>query len=174
MANKFILDACCGCKFMWFDKENPNVIFNDIRKEEKGFIERRKNLEVNPNTQYDFRNLPFKNKQFKLITFDPPHLKGKMDKSTLKGCYGVIEGDFESYLGLGFRELWRCLDDYGVLFCKFNDVHISFKDIELLFPTKPLFQTSTNRSKNCITRWFCFMKNPNDVNATEEETEEEK
>lgn len=29
-----ILDACCGGKMFWFDKNNPEVLFTDIRREE--------------------------------------------------------------------------------------------------------------------------------------------
>ena len=29
-----ILDACCGSRMFWFDKDNPNVTFMDIRDEE--------------------------------------------------------------------------------------------------------------------------------------------
>ena len=162
--DKFILDACCGCKFIWIDKNNPYVIYNDVRREKKGFLERRKNLEINPNSNYDFRKLPFKDNRFKLIVFDPPHLLGKMDKSTLKACYGVLNKDnYMDVLSDGIKELWRVLDDYGILFFKFNNIHIDFEVLISLFPTKPLFQTSTNRSKNCESRWFCFMNIPNNI-----------
>lgn len=33
--NKKILDACCGSKMFWFDKNNPNVEFCDTRTMEK-------------------------------------------------------------------------------------------------------------------------------------------
>ncbi len=159
--NKKILDACCGAKFIWIDKNNPNVIYNDIRKEKKGFLERRRNIEINPDINYDFRKLPFENNRFKLIIFDPPHILGKMDKSTLKACYGVLDkNNYEDVLKEGIIELWRVLDNYGTLFLKFNNVHIPFDNILNLFPVKPLIQTSTNRSKNCESRWFCFMKIP--------------
>ena len=36
LENKFILDACCGCRMMWNNKQHPNVLYMDIRKEEKG------------------------------------------------------------------------------------------------------------------------------------------
>lgn len=158
MENKYILDVCCGPKFIWFDKNNPNVIFNDIRKEEKGFINIRKNINIEPNTNYDFKNLNFKNNQFKLIIFDPPHIIGKMDKSTLKKCYGVLNNNWEKELKIGINEIWRVLDNNGILMFKFNNVSINFDDIIKLFPEKPLFQTSTNRSKNTESRWFIFMK----------------
>ena len=31
---KIILDACCGSRMFWFDKENPLALFADIRDEE--------------------------------------------------------------------------------------------------------------------------------------------
>ena len=30
---KLILDACCGSRMFWFDKQNPNVLFVDKRSE---------------------------------------------------------------------------------------------------------------------------------------------
>lgn len=33
--NKQILDVCCGSKMFWFEKDNPNVEFCDIRKIDK-------------------------------------------------------------------------------------------------------------------------------------------
>jgi hypothetical protein len=162
---KFILDACCGAKFIWIDKNNPFVVFNDIRKEYKGFIGRRKNIEIMPDINCDFRKLPFLNNKFKLIIFDPPHILGNMDKSTLKACYGVLNKDtYENMLKEGIIELWRVLDNYGILLFKFNNVHISFENILNLFPDKPLIQTSTNRSKNTESRWFVFMKIPKELN----------
>ena len=29
---KYILDACCGSRMFWFDKQNPNVVFADNRE----------------------------------------------------------------------------------------------------------------------------------------------
>lgn len=30
---KPIIDVCCGSRMFWFDKDNPNVEFCDIRQE---------------------------------------------------------------------------------------------------------------------------------------------
>ena len=35
---KIILDACCGSRMSWFDKENPLALFADIRDEEQYFV----------------------------------------------------------------------------------------------------------------------------------------
>ena len=46
---KPILDACCGSKMFWFDKENENVVFMDKQraKEEINFMRWRK-LSIKP------------------------------------------------------------------------------------------------------------------------------
>jgi len=165
--NKFILDACCGPKYMWFNKNHPNTLYIDNRKEEKGFLERRKNMEVNPDVVADFRELSFGDKKFKLIVWDPPHLLlGKT--SLLRKQYGSLNKEtWEEDYKQGFLELWKHLEEYGVLIFKFNDYDIPFKKVLALFPVQPLFgNTATNvKSK---TKWFCFMKIPNDVKAHKE------
>ena len=45
--DKLILDACCGPRMMWFDKQNPLAVFMDIRDEECTLCDGR-NLEVHP------------------------------------------------------------------------------------------------------------------------------
>ncbi len=37
-----ILDACCGARMMWFDKENPCAIFMDCREVEATLCDGRK------------------------------------------------------------------------------------------------------------------------------------
>ena len=48
LKNKYILDACCSVKAMWYNKNHPNAVYIDIREEEKGFNQHEKNLEVKP------------------------------------------------------------------------------------------------------------------------------
>lgn len=71
--DKLILDACCGSRMMWFDKQNPLAVFMDIRDEECTLCDGR-NLEVHPDVVGDFRNIPFEDATFRLVVFDPPHL----------------------------------------------------------------------------------------------------
>lgn len=44
---KIILDACCGSRMFWFDKENPLILFADIRDEEHTLCDGR-SLKVHP------------------------------------------------------------------------------------------------------------------------------
>lgn len=69
---KPILDACCGSRMFWFDKENPLAVFMDYRDENHTLCDGR-SLRVNPDVFGDFRDMPFADKTFKLVVFDPPH-----------------------------------------------------------------------------------------------------
>lgn len=55
---KIILDACCGSRMFWFDKENPLALFADIRDEEYILCDGR-NLKVHPDIVSDFTDMPF-------------------------------------------------------------------------------------------------------------------
>lgn len=74
MSIKTILDACCGGRTFWFDKENPNVLFIDKYPRDKGCVEARPNFECKPDQVMDFTQLEFLDKTFKMVVFDPPHL----------------------------------------------------------------------------------------------------
>jgi hypothetical protein len=166
LKNKFILDACCGMKYMWYNKKHPNTIYMDIRKEEKGFNKNRPFDEVKPDIQGDFTNLPreLKDKKFKLIVWDVPHFKGRKLTVNLTKCYGVLNPEtWQSDINKGFLELWNVLDDYGVLLFKFSDYHIKFKDILKQIPEEPLFYNITNSTGRSDVKWFCFMKIPEET-----------
>lgn len=69
-----VLDPCCGSRMFWFDKNDQRCLFGDIREESHILCDGRA-LEIKPDMQIDFRNLPFPDNTFKLVVFDPPHLE---------------------------------------------------------------------------------------------------
>lgn len=73
MANVKILDACCGSKMFWFDREHKETVYMDNRTENTTLCDGRK-LIVKPDIVADFREMPFKDETFYLVVFDPPHL----------------------------------------------------------------------------------------------------
>ena len=163
MKDKFILDACCGPRFMWFNKNHPNTIYVDIREEKKGYLKERPNCEVDPDIIADFRNLPFKDKQFKHIVWDPPHLLKLMETSIMRKKFGVLNKEtWQADLKKGFNECWRVLDDYGTLVFKWNEGNIMTTKVLSLFPIEPLYGHPTAKSGK--TKWMTFMKIPNDKN----------
>ena len=76
---KKIIDVCCGGRSFWFDKENPNVEFCDIRNEGDIQLCNGQTIRVAPDTVCDFTNLPFEDNTYYLAVFDPPHLIGKKE-----------------------------------------------------------------------------------------------
>ena len=163
LTNKFILDACCGNRYMWKNKRHPNALYIDIRKEDKGFIESEPNVCVHPDIIANFTKLPdeIKRHKFKLIVWDVPHFKARrLTGVMLKKFGGLNPETWQSDLSKGFSELWSVLEDYGILLFKFSDYHIKFENVLRLIPEKPLFFNRTSSTGKTETKWFCFMKIP--------------
>lgn len=160
MKDKFILDACCGGRMCWFNKKHPNALYIDNRTLAKGTIEQRPNFEVSPDKIIDFTKLGFKDNTFKLVLFDPPHLKSLGKNSWMAKKYGVVDNYHE--LKKGFNECWRVLGDYGILIFKWSTEtekrSMSVKKILKLFGKEPLFGHTTGSKSH--THWLCFMKLP--------------
>lgn len=71
--DKLILDACCGSRMFWFDRTNPDVLFMDIRTEQHTLSDGR-DLQIKPDIEADFRDMPFADNTFHQVVFDPPIL----------------------------------------------------------------------------------------------------
>lgn len=137
--DKQILDACCGSRMFWFDKEHPAIVFMDNRSFAQNLCDGRR-FEVKPDLIADFREIPFPDESFRLVVFDPPHLCRAGESSWLGIKYGILESTWQDDLRRGFEECMRVLMDYGVL---------------KLLPVQPLFG---HRRGKAI--WMCFMKFP--------------
>lgn len=148
-----ILDACCGSKMFWFDKNNPDVMFMDKRKVNTKLNDGRE-LFVMPDTVGDFRDMPFKDNSFHMVVFDPPHLIKAGKNSWLAKKYGTLDPiTWKSDLQRGFNECVRVLKPYGTLIFKWSEDQIPTSEVLKLFSCEPLF--GDKRSK---TRWLVFMK----------------
>lgn len=155
MPDKLALDACCGSKMMWFDKNNPNVVFADIRTENHTLCDGR-SLEIKPDVQADFTKLPFADNSFYLVAFDPPHMKNLGKNSWMAKKYGVLNRTWQQDIKQGFDECMRVLKPNGVLVFKWNESQIKTSTIIQLLQVQPLFgHTSGRQSK---THWMTFLK----------------
>lgn len=150
-----ILDACCGSKMMWFDKENPNVLFADKRSETHTLCDGRV-LKINPDFVMDFTNMPFKDDSFSLVVFDPPHLNKLGKNSWMAKKYGVLPPTWESDIKTGFQECMRVLKPNGTLIFKWNENQIKINKIIEVIGEKPLFGHPSGKHGQTI--WMTFFK----------------
>lgn len=155
MSYPAILDPCCGSRMFWFDPKNQGVLFGDIRDESHILCDGRA-LEVKPDVQMDFRSMPFPDGSFKLVSFDPPHLRKAGALSWLGLKYGVLGQDWREDIRKGFAECFRVLEPEGILIFKWNEDQIKVSEILALTDQKPLFGHKSG--KRMATHWITFMK----------------
>lgn len=138
---------------MWFDKNNPEVVFMDKRS---GFFKASNGIvaEVIPDVKACFTNLPFESASFKLVVFDPPHRSDLTEDNWMAIQYGKLFAGWEEMIRAGFSECMRVLEPGGVLIFKWNEKQIKLKRIMPLLPQKPLFGHTSGKH----TIWMTFIK----------------
>ena len=160
---KPVLDPCCGSRMMYADKNNPNVLFGDIRSESITVTDRSngkqdgtRTIHIEPDTIMDFRALPFSDGAFKLVSFDPPHLVKAGPKSWLAAKYGKLSDNWRDDIAKGFSECLRVLEPHGVLVFKWNETQVKVREVLELAPISPLFGHISGRKG--LTHWLVFIK----------------
>lgn len=147
-----ILDACCGSRMFWFNRQHKDAIYMDKRELSTILCDGRK-LEVKPDIIADFRNIPFEDESFYMVVFDPPHLVKIGENSWMAKKYGKLDSTWKDDLAQGFRECMRVLKPNGTLIFKWNEDQIKLSEILKAINYEPLF--GDRRSK---THWLVFMK----------------
>ena len=150
-----VLDPCCGSRMMWFDRQHPDAVFGDKRSEQHVLCDGR-TLRIEPDALMDFTALPYPDGTFKLVAFDPPHLRHAGPKSWLRAKYGVLGDNWREDLRRGFAECFRVLSSDGVLVFKWNETQVKLAEIMALTPHQPLFGNTSG--KKAGTHWMVFMK----------------
>ena len=158
VTDKLILDATCGGRMMWFDKTNPLVLFIDNRELPPTDLRDGRLFEVKPDVIADFTSLPFPDKHFKLVVFDPPHLIRVSDVAYMKVKYERLTKDWPTVIRDGFNECMRVLDDYGTLIFKWSEIQIPTNKVIEAIGKQPLFGHISGKKMN--THWMTFMKIP--------------
>jgi|SRR5882672_9013 len=151
-----VLDACCGPRMMWFDREDRRALFIDKRQETHA-IDGRNSIAIEPDAIADFTAMPFPDDSFYLVVFDPPHVNASRagkNGSRFTKYYGVLPKDWEGLLRAGFAECFRVLKPHGMLVFKWSEHCYPLNDVLALTPHKPLFGHRTTRA----THWYTFMK----------------
>lgn len=175
LEEKYILDVTCGARSIWFQKEQENTIFTDIRKEPEGFDPHRPKTEVCPDMVMDYRDLSFPDESFNLVVWDPPHFKDLCKKSWICKRYGSLNSEtWQTDLKRGYQQIMRVLKPTGVLIMKWSNTKekskrsISLKEMLKILPDRPLFGHTTG--SNSQTNWICFMKIPKELERPESQT----
>jgi SAM-dependent methyltransferase len=157
---KRIIDVCCGGRMFWFDKENPDVLFVDIRPAEKfttGLGKHKRNRSIRPDKVMDFRKLDIKAESFSLVVFDPPHLASVGSNSFTARTYGRLDKQtWRDDLRKGFSECFRILKPNGVLIFKWCEYEIPLREVLALTSVKPLFGHPSGKQQK--THWISFIK----------------
>jgi SAM-dependent methyltransferase len=158
---KKVLDACCGARMFWFDREDPRAVFLDKRHETHVLpdVSSRggsRTLVVRPDVLGDFTMLPFDDARFALVCFDPPHLTRNGDTSWMTKKYGTLKGDWRAMLRAGFEECFRVLKADGVLVFKWAEGDVPVSEVLALTPERPLF--GSQFGKTAKSHWLVFMK----------------
>ncbi|XUD03028.1 methyltransferase [Enterococcus sp. AZ177] len=150
---KKILDACCGSRMFWYDKQNKDVLYMDNRQLDDTLCDGR-SLKVEPDVVADFRFMPFDDNSFYHVVFDPPHLIKVGENSWLAKKYGKLdESNWKSDIKQGFDECMRVLKTNGTLVFKWNEDQIKLAEILKVIDYEPLYG-----NKRAKTHWIVFMK----------------
>lgn len=155
---KPVLDACCGSRMFWFDKNDPRCLYVDRRQETLITDTRpgRSPTVIKPDRIADFTKLPFDDDTFYHVVFDPPHTVN-MDTSTRTAKkYGTLDSDWKRTLTKGFSECFRVLKKGGTLIFKWNEIHIPLGEILQCTPEKPLYGHKSGKQSK--THWVSFIK----------------
>lgn len=156
-----VLDACCGSRMFWFDREDPRAVFIDKRRESHSLTDSSSTggsrmLVVDPDIVADFTALPFYSGSFSLVIFDPPHLVRSGKKSWLAKKYGKLEGDWKEELRAGFVECFYVLKPGGILIFKWNENDVPVSHIIALTSERPLI--GNRCGKHAKSHWIVYMK----------------
>lgn len=146
------LDATCGYKAMWKNKDTSNVIFLDLRRI------------CRPTIIADARYLPFRDKIFDVIYCDPPHLirsdalsiithqpESTGAKYLLRYGWFNNRSEWISFLYRVNIEFERCLKENGKLWFKLIDGKdprvTKFKDIITYLTNFKIIEKQVKKAK---------------------------
>ena len=157
-----VLDACCGSRMFWYDKQDSRALFVDRRCETHAIdigtpgTVGRSPIVVNPDLLADFTNLPLPDNHFSLVVFDPPHVVRRQGTGIIEKKYGYLEGNWRHMISRGFAECFRVLKPGGTLIFKWAETDIPLTEALSLTPERPLF--GHRAGKKLGTHWCAFLK----------------
>jgi hypothetical protein len=154
---KLILDPASSMRSFYFNKQDPRVLFGDIRVKETHLLTNGQTIHIEPDEVMDFRSIPYEDGSFQCVVFDPPPMRRLSEKSWMRKKYGVLdEKTWQDDITKGFAECFRVLKNEGTLIFKWNEVSIPLKEILALTPYKAVLGHPSG--KRMGTHWVLFIK----------------
>ena len=156
---RLILDPASSMRSFYFNKEDPRVLFGDIREDETHLLTNGQTIKIKPDEVMDFRSIPYPDEAFQAVIFDPPHMLRLSEKSWMRKKYGVLDSEnWREDLTKGFAECFRVLKTNGILVFKWNEVSIPLKEVFTLVSSdyKPVLGHPSG--KRMGTHWVLFIK----------------
>lgn len=172
-----ILDATCGFKGIWYQKNHPFVTFMDKRTgsfnysdNHKYALNRDRTYRVNPDIISEWKHAPFPNNHFDMIVFDPPHLiieRGKKPPAMTQAYGYLYKDNWRKVLKDGINKLFNILKPEGVFVFKWCENSAKVQEVLKFFPYKPLFGSNTKSKGHTSNFWILFIKHNVDKNLSE-------
>ena len=154
-----ILDATCGFKGIWFQKNHPLVVFMDKRNGKQYHVTKngkKKCTDIKPDIVSEWKDAPFPDGYFDMIIFDPPHIIQNVS-SHLTLDYGNLNpSTWRQDLQIGIKKLFDILKYEGIFIFKWDECNKSIDEVLKLFPYQPLFGTRTGLNNKNL--WIVFLK----------------
>lgn len=161
--NKLILDATCGSRMIWFNKDNEYALFVDQRELDdqkiwtSGNGKATRYVSIHPDVIASFTDMPFDDESFWHVVFDPPHLINVGESAWMYKKYGRLEKDtWKQVLKDGFNECMRVLKTHGTLIFKWNETQIPTKDVIDAIGCEPLYGCRSGKQQK--THFMAFVK----------------
>lgn len=160
--DKKILDATCGSRMMWFNRNHPDALYMDCREVTDKLIWTSKDgtdkryLNIHPDVIADFTNMPFEDNSFHLVVFDPPHVQKVGRNAWLAAKSGRLEDGWEKMIHDGFYECMRVLKPNGTLIFKWSEINFTVGQVLNVIGAEPLFGHVTGKAGKTV--WMTFMK----------------
>ena len=165
-----ILDATCGTKDMWYQKNHPYVIFMDKRKGTFYYkypnSPKKVEYHVEPDVVSEWKDAPFPDNYFDMIVFDPPHIIQNSTKGSMPTKYTILNpNNWQMVLKEGIKKLFDILKPDGIFIFKWCETEkfphpVSIDNVLKLFPYKPLFgsNSKSKRKNSANIYWIVFLK----------------
>ena len=163
-----ILDATCGSRGIWYQKNHPFVTFMDERNGVFSTVlsknlkfKNRRRYKINPDIISEWKDAPFPDNYFDMVIFDPPHMiieRGKKPPN-MSVPYGILYKDnYKRVLKDGMAKLFDILKPEGIFILKWCENSAPVDEIIKLAPYPPLFGSNTKSKGHTQNFWILFLK----------------